>query len=123
MRSKALLSKSAQLEAVADLLPVHIADLEGCELRSHCDCCGRQLRLYPGHADFHARMKLVSLLDRLTCSARSNGRPCGGRPRRLVLARDERQWVLEASGEWLEDHSEFWEASDFEARAAQGVAL
>jgi hypothetical protein len=52
-----------------------------------------------------------------------NGRTCGGLPRRLVLVRDERQWVLEASGEWLEDHSQFWEASDFDSRAAQGIAL
>jgi len=119
MPSKALLAKSAQLKAFGTTLPVRIADLDGCELTSHCDCCGRHFRLYPGHADFDPRMKLVSLLDRVTCGARRNGRACGGLPRRLVLVRDERQWVLEASGEWLEDDSQYWELADFEAHAAR----
>jgi len=125
MRSKALFVKAAQLKTkvFGDSLPVRVADLDGSALSAHCDCCGRQLQLYPGHADFDSRTKLVSLLDRLVCGARLNGRTCGGLPRRLVLVRDERQWVLEASGEWLEDHSQFWEASDFEARAAQGIGL
>jgi len=125
MRSKALLSKSAQLKtkAVGDPLPLRIADLDGSALTSHCDCCGRHLQLYPGPGDFDSRTKLVSLLERRVCGARLNGRACGGLPRRLVLVRDERQWVLEASGEWREDDSLFWEASDFEARTAQGIAL
>ena len=118
VRSKALLSKSAQLKGFGSTLPIRIADLDGCELTSHCDCCGRHFQLYPGPAEFDSRMKLVSLLDRLACSARSKGRVCGGSPRRLVLMRDERRWVLDASGEWLEDDSAFWEASDFEACAA-----
>jgi hypothetical protein len=100
-------------------LPAQIADLDGCALTSHCDRCGRHFRLYPGHADFDSRLKLVSLLDRVVCGARRNGRTCGGLPRRLVLVRDERQWVLDASGEWLEDESQFWEASDFDAIAAR----
>jgi len=122
MRSKPLLSKSAQLKtkAVGDALPMRIADLGARELVSHCDRCGRHLRLYPGHADFDSRTRLVSLLDRLVCGARRDGRACGGLPRRLVLVRDERQWMLEASGDWVEDESLFWEHGDFELRAEQG---
>jgi hypothetical protein len=118
MRSKSLLSKSAQLKtkAVGDALPTRIADLDACELVSHCDRCGRHFRLYPGHADFDSRTRLISLLDRLVCGARA----CGGLPRRLVLVRDERQWMLEASGDWVEDESLFWEHGDFEVRAEQG---
>jgi hypothetical protein len=122
MRSKPLLSKSARLKTrqAADTLPVHIADLDGCELVSHCDRCGRHFRLYPGHADFDSRTRLVSLLNRLSCSARRDGSACGGLPRRLMLVRDDRQWLLDASGEWVEDESVFWENSDFEARAERG---
>jgi|AraplaMF_Col_mMF_1032025.scaffolds.fasta_scaffold01505_4 hypothetical protein len=123
MRSKALLSKSAQLKAFGSTLPTRIADLDGCELISHCDGCGRHFQLYPGHADFDSRMKLAGLLERLVCSARLNGRVCRGLPRRLVLVRDEHRWVLEASGEWREDDSAFWEASDFEARAESHAAF
>ncbi|GAB2176253.1 hypothetical protein [Dongia sp. agr-C8] len=104
-------------------LPTRIADLGDSELLSHCDCCGRQFRLYPGHAGFDSRTKLMTLLGRLACSARRNGRACGGRPRRLVLVRDEQQWVLDASGEWLEDDSAFWEPSDFEALAARHAPI
>src|SRR5262245_22614042 len=105
MRSKALLSKSAQLrtKAIGSLLPVRVADLDGCELTAQCDGCGRHVQLYPGHADFDSRMKLTSLLDHLVCGARRGGRACGGLPRRLVLARDERQWALDAAGDWAED--------------------
>jgi hypothetical protein len=119
MRSKALLSKSALLKttAVGNALPTRIGDLDGCELVSHCDRCGRHLRLYPGHADFDSRTKLVSLLNRLVCGATRNGRACGGQPRRLVLVRDERRWTLEASAGWIEDDSLFWEPADFEAGA------
>jgi hypothetical protein len=121
MHSKALLSKSAQLttRAAGRRLPMRIGDLDRSELISHCDCCGRHFRLYPGHADFDSRTKLVSLLDRLVCGARRDGRACGGLPRRLVLVRDERRWVLDASGEWLEDESQFWEPGDFEAHAGR----
>ncbi|MDQ7246624.1 hypothetical protein [Dongia sedimenti] len=119
MRSKPLLSKAAQLKTrkAVHTLPMRIADLDGCELVSHCDRCGRHLRLYPGHADFDSRTRLVSLLDRLACSAQRNGRACGGLPRRLMLVRDERRWLLDAAGEWVEDQSLFWEPGDFEARA------
>ncbi|WP_395016016.1 hypothetical protein [Dongia sp.] len=116
MPSKALFSKSARLKASDGALPTRIADLEGSMLTSDCDCCGRHFQLYPGHAAFDGRTKLVSLLDRLVCGARRNGRACGGRPRRLALMRDDRQWLLDASGEWVEDDSAFWEPSDFETQ-------
>ena len=121
MRSKPLLSKSVQLKTriIGDALPMRLADLDGSALVSHCDRCGRHLQLYPGHADFDSRTRLVSLLDRLVCGARRGGRACGGLPRRLVLVRDERQWALDASGDWAEDESLFWEHGDFEARAEQ----
>jgi len=117
MRSKALLSKSAQLKTrnAVEALPLLIADLGDGELVAHCDCCGRHFQLYPGHADFDAKTRLVSLLDRLVCGARRNGDACGGLPRRLILTRDERSWVLDSSGQWIEDHAQFWEHSDFEA--------
>ncbi len=120
MPSKALLSKSALLKTsrLGSGLPTRIADLEGYALVCHCDSCGRHLQLYPGHADFDSRMKLVSLLGRLACGAQRNGRACGGLPRRLVLLRDDRQWMLDSSGDWREDDSQFWEPSDFEAHAA-----
>jgi hypothetical protein len=118
MPSKALLSKSALLKirkAAGGPLPIYVADLDGCELVSHCDCCGRHFQLYPGHVAFGPRTRLVRLLTQLSCSARRNGRPCGGHPRRLILVRDERQWVLDSAGEWTEDASVFWEQSDFDA--------
>jgi hypothetical protein len=123
MRSKALLAKSVRLKAFGAGLPTRIADLDGCELVCHCEGCGRHFRLYPGHADFDSRMKLVSLLDRHVCSAQRNARACGGLPRRLVLVRDEQQWLLDASGKWIEDDSAFWEAGDFEARAERRAAF
>ena len=122
MRSKPLLSKSALLKtrkAVDDALPMRIADLGGCELVSHCDRCGRHLRLYPGPTGLDSRTRLVNLLDRLACVSQRKGGACGGLPRRLVLVRDERQWVLDDSGDWVEDQSVFWEHGDFEARAAR----
>jgi hypothetical protein len=122
-RSKALLSKSAQLKALGSRLPSRIADLDGCELVCHCDGCGRHFQLYPGPADLNARTTLTSLLDRRACGAQRNGRACGGLPRRLTLVRDERHWVLEAAGEWREDDSAFWEASDFEARTESRTAF
>src|SRR5262245_35524169 len=117
MPSKALLSKSAQLKTRhgVDALPLRVSDLGDYALVAHCDCCGRHFQLYPGHADFEAKTRLASLLDRLVCGARRKGDVCRGLPRRLILTRDERSWVLEASGEWIEDHSQFWEHSDFEA--------
>jgi hypothetical protein len=118
MRSKALLSKTALLKtpkAAGGPLPLVVADLDGCELVAHCDCCGRHFRLYPGHAAFGPRTRLVSLLAQLSCSARHKGRSCGSRPRRLILVRDERQWVLDGTGAWTEDESVFWEQSDFDA--------
>jgi hypothetical protein len=125
MRSKALLSKSALLKAAGGPLPNVVADLDGCELVSHCDCCGRHFRLYPGHAAFGPRTRLVSLLTRLSCSGRHKGQSCGSRPRRLILVRDERQWVLDGAGVWAEDESAFWEESDFDAiseRPSQALA-
>jgi hypothetical protein len=120
MRSKPLLSKSASLKtrkAVNDILPMRIADLDGCELASHCDRCGRHLQLYPGPTGLDPRTRLANLLEQLACGAQRKGRACGGQPRRLVLIRNERQWVLDASGDWVEDESVFWEHSDFEALA------
>ena len=126
MPSKALLSKSAQLKTRKGVgLPMVIADLDGCELVSHCDCCGRHFRLYPGHAAFGPRTRLVNLLTRLSCSAGSKGATCGGHCRRLILVRDERQWVLDSTGDWAEDESTFWEQSDFDAiaeRPSQALA-
>ena len=117
MPSKALFAKSARLTTIDDALPTRIGDLNGCELTVHCEGCGRHVQLYPGHAAFHSRMKLASLLQRLACTARRNGRACGGLPRRLTLVRDEQHRVLDADGEWRADDSVFWEPSDFEARA------
>ena len=121
MRSKPLLSKSALLKtrkSVEPALPMRISDLAGCELVSHCACCGRHFQLYPGPVDLDPSTRLVSLLDDLSCGARRNGRTCGGKPRQLALVRDERRWVLDASGAWLEDESVFWEHSDFDAITA-----
>jgi hypothetical protein len=128
MRSKALLSQSALLKArkaAGRPLPITVADLDGCALVAHCDCCGRHFQLYPGPAAFGPRTRLASLLNRLSCSARRMGEPCGSRPRRLVLVRDECQWVLDSAGEWTEDTSVFWEQSDFDAvpeRLTQALA-
>jgi hypothetical protein len=122
MRSKPLLSKSAQLKtrkAVDAALPMRIADLGDGELTAHCDRCGRHLRLYPGPSGLDPRTGLVNLLERLVCGAQRQGGACGGLPRRLILLRDELQWVLDQSGDWVEDESAFWELSDFEARAAR----
>ncbi len=122
MRSKPLLSKSAKLtirKAVSDALPMRIADLGGDELVSHCDRCGRHLRLFPGPTGLALRTPLINLLERLVCGAQRKGGACGGLPRRLVLVRDERQWILDSSGDWIEDQSVFWEHSDFEARISR----
>jgi len=130
MRSKALLSKSARLKTRrgadthrVDTLPMRVADLGAGELVAHCDCCGRHFQLYPGHADFDAKTRLVSLLDRLACGARRNGDTCGGLPRRLILRRDDRSWVLDSSGTWIEEHSQFWERGDFEALQGRSQAV
>jgi hypothetical protein len=105
-------------------LPVTVADLAGFELMSHCDRCGRLHRVYPSGQDLHPRMRLVDLIGTLLCRARRDGRACGGRPRRLVLAYEgsaipgsyhhlSPQWTLDAAGEWIEEESAFWEAADF----------
>lgn len=108
-------------------LPVTVEDLAGFELMSHCDRCGRLHRVYPGPQDLHPRMRLVDLIGTLLCRARRDGRVCAGRPRRLVLAYEggsipgsfrhlSPQWTLDASGEWVEEDSAFWEEADFAAR-------
>jgi hypothetical protein len=108
-------------------LPAIVEDLAGFELMSHCDRCGRMHRVYPGPQDLHPRMRLVDLIGTLLCRARRDGRVCGGRPRRLVLAHEgsalpgsyhhlSPQWTLDASGEWMEEDSAFWEEADFPAR-------
>ena len=105
-------------------LPITVADLAGFELMSHCDRCGRLHRVYPSGQDLHPRMRLVDLIGTLLCRARRDGRACGGRPRRLVLAYEgsaipgsyhhlSPQWTLDAAGEWIEEESAFWEAADF----------
>ena len=122
MPSRALLSKTALMRnpSAPDVaLPVSVADLDGFELVVHCDRCGRHHRLHPGIADFAPRAKLSSLLQSLLCRATRNGRLCGGRPRRLILSRDDRRWVLEAKGGWVEDDSAFWEDEDFAALAVR----
>lgn len=117
MPSRALLSKTALMRnpgAADAALPVSVADLDGFELVVHCDRCGRHHRLHPGIADLAPRARLSSLLQSLLCRAQRAGRLCGGRPRRLILTRDDRRWVLEPKGEWVEDDSAFWEEADFE---------
>ena len=114
-----LLSQSAPLKTrrvLASTLPMFVSDLDGCELIAHCDDCGRNLRLHPGPIDLKPRARLADLLDTLRCNAHRQGRSCGGLPRRLLLIRDECQWVLDDSGEWAEDASAYWEHADFEAR-------
>ena len=118
MRSKALFSKPALVKSrvtVDSTLPMSVAALADFELSADCDRCGRHLQLYPGPADFHPRTRLVSLLHRLNCRAQRNGRPCDGQPRRLILARGERRWVLDQAGTWVEDDTLFWESRDFDA--------
>ena len=129
-RNLALLEVPAEAEArafVAVPLPVTVEDLAGYELMSHCDRCGRLHRVYPSARDLRPRMRLVDLIGTLLCRARRDGRACGGRPRRLVLAREGRamegslhhlspQWTLDARGDWVEEDGLFWEESDFAAR-------
>jgi hypothetical protein len=120
-------AEAPELETRAPMaisLPVTVADLAGFELMSHCDRCGRLHRVYPSGQDLHPRMRLVDLIGTLLCRARRDGRACGGRPRRLVLAYEgsaipgsyhhlSPQWTLDAAGEWIEEESAFWEAADF----------
>ena len=105
-------------------LPVTVEDLAGFELMSHCDRCGRMHRVYPSPQDLHPRMRLVDLIGTLLCRARRDGRVCGGRPRRLVLAYEGRalegnlhhlspHWTLDATGEWVEEDALYWEEPDF----------
>jgi hypothetical protein len=127
-RGIATRSGPAEVQALlADILPKTVEDLAGFELMSHCDRCGRMHRVYPGPHDLHPRMRLVDLIGAVLCRARRDGRACGGRPRRLVLAREGRtvagsyhhlgdQWTLDATGSWIEDESLFWEEADFAAR-------
>ena len=129
-RNLALLELPERVESPAPIavsLPTTVADLTGFELMSHCDRCGRLHRVYPSPQDLHPRMRLVDLIGTLLCRARRDGRACGGRPRRLVLAYEgstvpgslrhlSPQWTLDASGEWVEEDAVFWEESDFAAR-------
>lgn len=119
-QSIALLKRTELLAGAATIgaLPRTIADLGGFELTADCDRCGRHLRLHPGPTELGLRTRLVSLLKQLTCSARRNGSACAGRPRRLILTRDDRRWCLDHSGLWSEDQGAVWEDADFEALAA-----
>ncbi|HVT52192.1 MAG TPA: hypothetical protein VHE77_11520 [Dongiaceae bacterium] len=126
-RNLALLDLPERAETPAPLpaaLPATVEDLAGFELMSQCDRCGRLHRVYPSGQDLHARMRLVDLIGTLLCRARHGARLCGGRPRRLILSHEGRaiegsyhhlspQWTLDASGEWVEEDSAFWEESDF----------
>jgi len=126
-RNLALLEMPGRVETpapIAVLLPVTVEDLAGFELMSHCDRCGRLHQVYPGPRDLRPRMRLVDLIGTLLCRARHDGRACGGRPRRLVLATEgstipgsfhhlSPQWTLDQTGEWVEEDSAFWEESDF----------
>jgi hypothetical protein len=111
-----------------EALPLTVGDLAGFELASHCERCGRVHPVYPGPRDLHPRMRLVDLIGTLLCQARRGGRTCGGRPRRLILAREghgtagsfhhlSAQWTLDQTGAWVEDETLFWGAGDFEALA------
>jgi hypothetical protein len=100
-------------------LPLRVSELADCELLAHCDRCGRHLRLHPGPVHLRPQARLADLLDSLRCTARRQDRSCGGLPRRLILIREERQWVLEADGDWTEDTSAYWEEADFEAISAR----
>ena len=129
-RNLALLETPAVTDVralVAVPLPVTVEDLAGYELMSHCDRCGRLHRVYPSARDLRPRMRLVDLIGTLLCRARRDGRACGGRPRRLVLAREGRalegsfhhlspQWTLDPAGEWIEEDFALWEAGDFAVR-------
>jgi hypothetical protein len=129
-RNLALIEAPAATEArafIAVPLPVTVDDLAGYELMSHCDRCGRMHRVYPSPHDLHPRMRLVDLIGTLLCRARRDGRACGGRPRRLVLAREDRalegsyhhlspQWTLDPAGEWVEEEGLLWDESDFVTR-------
>jgi hypothetical protein len=108
-------------------LPVTVEDLAGFEMMSHCDRCGRMHRVYPSGQDLHPRMRLVDLIGTLLCRTRRDGRACGGRPRRLILAHEGRlieggyhhlspQWTLDATGVWVEEGDAFWEEADFARR-------
>jgi hypothetical protein len=117
-----LLSKSAPVKSrrmLESTLPSLVSDLGEGELTAHCDRCGRHLRLHPGPADLNPRARLARLLDTLRCSAQRRGSRCDGLPRRLILIREERQWVLEADGDWAEDTGTYWEQADFEPVAAR----
>lgn len=121
-RSMPLLSKSAPVKSRRVLespLPLLVSELGDSELIAQCDSCGRHLRLHPGPADLNPRARLTGLLDSLRCNAHRQGRSCGGLPRRLILIRDECQWVLDADGEWVEDFSAYWEHADFDSAAAR----
>jgi hypothetical protein len=96
-----------------DALPLTIGGLGEHELHVQCDRCGRLHRLYPGHAAHAPGLRLTTLLARLECTARRGGDACSGPARRLVLIREERRWVLEPGGGWVEDESSFWESADF----------
>jgi len=129
-RNLALLEVPAYTPTPAPIgvtLPVTVEDLAGFELMSDCDRCGRLHRVYPTPHDLHPRMRLVDLIGTLLCRARRDGRACGGRPRRLVLAYEgstipgsyhhlSPQWTLDAGGDWMEDDSAYWEDADFTAR-------
>jgi hypothetical protein len=119
--------RALTIAPMAVALPVTVEDLAGFELMSHCDRCGRLHRVYPTPHDLHPRMRLVDLIGTLLCRARRDGRACGGRPRRLVLAYEgstvpgsfhhlSPQWTLDASGEWVEEDGLFWEEADFATR-------
>jgi hypothetical protein len=126
-RNLALIETAEPVETQAPIpvsLPVTVEDLAGFELMSHCDRCGRMHRVYPSPQDLHPRMRLVDLIGILLCRVRRDGRACGGRPRRLVLSYEgsatdgslhhlSPHWTLDATGEWIEDDSLFWEESDF----------
>lgn len=101
-------------------LPMLISELAEHELHAHCDRCGRQLRLHPGPLALNPRARLSSLIGNLVCTARRGGRSCGGQPRRLELIHDDRRWVLEAGGAWVEDENVYWEAADFAAAEMRG---
>jgi len=124
-----LLAKHAPFKAPKGrevALPMLVSELADDELHAHCDRCGRQLRLHPGPHEINPRAKLSSLLASLVCGARRGGRACGGHPRRLILIRAERQWVLEPGGAWVEDDSGYWAAEDFIAEqrgASRGAQI
>src|SRR5262245_57741411 len=120
MPSKALYSRAEALKtrkAALSALPLIVADLQGFELTSHCDRCGRHLKLYPGPSELHPHTSLTALMGRLTCTAQRNGEACRGRVRRLILQQDDHRWELDHTGDWIEQSAAFWEADDFAAVA------